>query len=61
MLASVRILRERGAAWVYLVYSAPSAVGHEEVRGVSVIESRSKELNKSSYFRVKLKRIKFGL
>ena len=32
LLASVRILRERGAAWVYLVYSAPSAVSHDEVR-----------------------------
>ena len=31
LLASVRILRERGAAWVYLVYSAPSAVSHDEV------------------------------
>ena len=48
LLASVRILRERGAAWVYLVYSAPSAVSQEEVRGISVIQSSSKELNLSS-------------
>ena len=26
LLSSVRILRERGAAWVYLVYSEPGAV-----------------------------------
>ena len=36
MLASVRILRERGAAWVYLVYSAPSTVSHEEVSVVTI-------------------------
>ena len=34
MLASVRILRERGAAWVYLVYSGPSAGNNDEVSGV---------------------------
>ena len=34
LLASVRILRERGAAWVYLVYSGPSAGNNDEVSGV---------------------------
>lgn len=36
LLASVRILRERGAAWVYLIFSQPNCVSTNNIEVIAV-------------------------
>ena len=35
LLASVRILRERGAAWVYLIFSQPNTVSTNNIEVIT--------------------------
>ena len=41
LLASVRILRERGAAWVYLIFSQPNTVSANNIEVLTVCHCMS--------------------